>query len=53
MKTKGRGKEEVSSEFNKMMNSDAFVSDYEFMYQMHHMNMDINMYVVKKDGKRK
>jgi hypothetical protein len=53
MKTKMREKENASSEFDKIMNIDAFVSDYEFMYQMCNINMDISMQVVKKGGRRK
>lgn len=51
MKTKMRGKEVVSAEFNKVLNIDSFVSDYEFMNQLYRLNLVFED--VKKSVKRK
>jgi hypothetical protein len=46
-----RGKELASTEFNRVMNIDAFVSDYEFMNQLYQLNIIFED--VKKAVKRK
>lgn len=43
MKTKPDAKKKLESDYTELINTDAFISDFEFMYRMMRMNMVLDI----------
>ncbi|HEX2936708.1 MAG TPA: hypothetical protein VHO72_15240 [Bacteroidales bacterium] len=43
MKTKSEAKKKRESDYIELINTDAFISDFEFMYRMLRMNMALDI----------